>query len=279
MKTVVGIRFKPNGKIYYFDPANLHLEENDQVIVDTARGMELGFVAETAKEIPESDLVNPLKEVIRHANEVDLLHYEVNQVDAQEAMTICAKKADDLDLKMHFIDAEFTLDRKKLVLYFTADGRVDFRQLVREMAAVYRTRIELRQVGVRDEAKVLGGLASCGRPLCCANHLTEFLPVHIRMAKEQNLSLNPNKISGLCGRLMCCLSYEHENYLDMMDVLPDVGEIVMTPKGEGTVTNQQIIKECVTVCLKDEKNDDIFLEEFHIDEIQKTGRRERSRKE
>lgn len=275
MITVVGIRFKPNGKIYYFSPEELTLSPGDKVVVNTARGEELGTVVLGPREVEESEIVAPLKPVERKAEELDVYNHEANALEAKRALQICAERAVFHGLEMNIIDAEFTLDRKKLLLYFTAEGRIDFRQLVRDLAAEYRTRIELRQVGVRDEAKIVGGLGSCGRPVCCKMHLDEFCPVHIKMAKDQNLSLNPTKISGLCGRLMCCLTYEYENYAQLIDYLPNIGEIVETPNGSGPVISLQIIKELVMVRLPGPQGD-FVLEEFNIKDIAKTGRYDRS---
>lgn len=212
MPCVVGVRFKPAGKVYYFDSEQIHFDIGDQVIVETIRGIECGTVALGNRDISEDKLVMPLKKVIRKANPEDKQIYENNKKKEKEAFEICRKKIKEHDLPMRLIDAEYTFDVGKIIFYFTAEGRVDFRELVKDLAAIFKTRIELRQIGVRDEAKMLGGIGSCGRILCCHNFLGEFEPVSIKMAKEQNLSLNPTKISGICGRLMCCLKYESELY-------------------------------------------------------------------
>ena len=212
MPVVIGVRFKPAGKIYYFDPGKEKLVLNDYVIVETARGVERGEVVLAEREVTENEIAQPLKKVIRKASRADNTKAEENQKKSEEAFNICVKKIDDHKLEMKLVDVEITFDNSKIIFYFTADGRVDFRELVKDLAAVFRTRIELRQIGVRDEAKMIGGIASCGRVLCCHSFLGDFHPVSIKMAKEQNLSLNPGKISGICGRLMCCLKYENEVY-------------------------------------------------------------------
>ena len=217
--SVVGVRFKPAGKIYYFDPGHLRIERKDQVIVETARGIEYGEVVVGHKEVTEDDVVLPLKQVIRLAVEKDATVVEDNKRRATDAMHVFKEKVATHDLEMKLVDAEYTFDRNKLIFYFTAEGRVDFRELVKDLAAVFRVRIELRQIGVRDEAKILGGIGPCGRLLCCSTWMGEFDPVSIRMAKDQSLSLNPTKISGLCGRLMCCLKFENDNYQDQGIVL------------------------------------------------------------
>lgn len=209
---VVGVRFKPAGKIYYFDSEEFELEAGDAVIVETIRGIEYGSVAIGKRQVSEEELVLPLKKVIRPASDEDTANYNHNKEKEQEALQICRDKVKEHELPMRLIDVEYTFDRGKIIFYFTAEGRVDFRELVKDLAAIFKTRIELRQIGVRDEAKMLGGIGSCGRVLCCNNFLGEFEPVSIRMAKEQNLSLNPTKISGICGRLMCCLKYESDQY-------------------------------------------------------------------
>ncbi len=212
MAWVAGVRFKPAGKIYYFDSEQVELQAGDNAIVETIRGIEFGSVAIGKREMPEEDLVLPLKKVIRKATEEDRLTYESNKQKEKSALETCRQKVKEHGLPMRLIDVEYTFDRGKIIFYFTAEGRVDFRELVKDLAAIFKTRIELRQIGVRDEAKMLGGIGTCGRVLCCRNFLGEFEPVSIRMAKEQNLSLNPTKISGICGRLMCCLKYESDMY-------------------------------------------------------------------
>ncbi|MDI3534040.1 MAG: hypothetical protein PWQ82_405 [Thermosediminibacterales bacterium] len=270
MFTVVGVRFKKAGKIYYFDPGNPEDYQNNKypspheyVIVETARGLEYGEVVVGPKEVKEGDLVLPLKKVIRKATEQDRQQVLENKKKAKEAFNICLDKIEKHGLDMKLVDVEYTFDRSKIIFYFTADGRVDFRELVKDLASVFRTRIELRQIGVRDEAKMLGGLGPCGRQLCCATFLGEFDPVSIRMAKQQNLTLNPGKISGLCGRLMCCLKYECDVYEGIRENLPAVGKRVITPEGEGKVVDVNVVKESVTVKL-DEENQ---ILEFPFEEV------------
>ena len=243
MPTVVGIRFKKACKIYYFDPAESGVAKGDHAIVETARGVEYGEVVIGPREVDESSIVPPLKPVMRKATAEDDLKLAENKIREKEAFNICLRKIKNHDLPMRLIDGEFTFDVNKIIFYFTADGRIDFRELVKDLASVFRTRIELRQIGVRDEAKMLGGIGSCGRPLCCATFLGDFEPVSIRMAKDQNLSLNPTKISGICGRLMCCLKYENHMYCkgcgngnkrERVEI-PKMGALVATPLGEGKV--------------------------------------------
>lgn len=236
MYSVVGVRFKKAGKIYYFDPIELPIEQEHHVIVETARGIEYGRVVIGKKQVEDDDVVLPLKKVIRIADQKDADVVEQNKNAAHEAFQICLEKIKRHKLEMKLVDVEYTFDRNKVIFYFTADGRVDFRELVKDLASVFRTRIELRQIGVRDEAKMLGGIGPCGRTLCCSTWLGDFEPVSIKMAKDQNLSLNPTKISGLCGRLMCCLKYEHDNYESAKEEWPEVGSSVMTTDGEGRVT-------------------------------------------
>lgn len=243
MPTVVGIRFKKACKIYYFDPAESGVAKGDHAIVETARGVEYGEVVIGPREVDESSIVPPLKPVMRKATAEDDLKLAENKIREKEAFNICLRKIKNHDLPMRLIDVEFTFDVNKIIFYFTADGRIDFRELVKDLASVFRTRIELRQIGVRDEAKMLGGIGSCGRPLCCATFLGDFEPVSIRMAKDQSLSLNPTKISGICGRLMCCLKYENHMYCkgcgngnkrERVEI-PKMGALVVTPLGEGKV--------------------------------------------
>ena len=243
MPTVVGIRFKKACKIYYFDPAESGVAKGDHAIVETARGVEYGEVVIGPREVDESSIVPPLKPVMRKATAEDDLKLAENKIREKEAFNICLRKIKNHDLPMRLIDVEFTFDVNKIIFYFTADGRIDFRELVKDLASVFRTRIELRQIGVRDEANMLGGIGSCGRPLCCATFLGDFEPVSIRMAKDQNLSLNPTKISGICGRLMCCLKYENHMYCkgcgngnkrERVEI-PKMGALVATPLGEGKV--------------------------------------------
>ena len=241
MAEVIGVRFKNMGKVYYFDPEEYELKIGDNVIVETARGVECGEVAMERKEIAEEDIVQPLKKLIRIATPDDLKKVAENAIKEKTAFDICVKKIAAHKLEMKLVNVEYTFDNSKILFYFTADGRVDFRELVKDLASVFRTRIELRQIGVRDEAKMLGGLGICGRPFCCSSFLSGFQPVSIKMAKEQGLSLNPVKISGTCGRLMCCLKYEQEAYADLLRRTPAVNSIVMTPAGKGVVVDQNII--------------------------------------
>ena len=250
MVKVIGVRFKKAGKIYYFDPNNLNINKEDYVIVETARGIEFGQCVIGIKEIKEEDIISPLKSVLRIADENDIKKHEENKAKEKEALEICTKKILEHNLVMKLIDVEYTFDNNKVIFYFTAEGRVDFRELVKDLASIFKTRIELRQIGVRDEAKMVGGLGPCGRPLCCSTFLGEFAPVSIKMAKEQNLSLNPSKISGICGRLMCCLTYEEEAYRKIREKMPNVGSMVETDGGKGEVIDNNIIKESLKVKLK-----------------------------
>ncbi|HBA05267.1 MAG TPA: stage 0 sporulation protein [Clostridium sp.] len=247
MITVIGVRFKKAGKIYYFNPGDLDIKKGDFVVVETARGIEFGECVVGMKELREGEIVAPLKDVIRKALEEDINANKTNKEKEEEAFKICLEKIKAHDLTMKLIDVEYTFDNNKVIFYFTADGRVDFRELVKDLASIFRTRIELRQIGVRDEAKMTGGLGPCGRSLCCSTFLGEFAPVSIKMAKEQNLSLNPTKISGICGRLMCCLNYEQETYEGIRKRLPKVGSIVDTCYGKGEVVSNSVVKEAVKV--------------------------------
>lgn len=249
MVRVIGVRFKTAGKIYYFDPEDLEINVDDFVVVETVRGIEYGKVAIGIKEISEEEIISPLKKVIRVATEEDKLHAIENKKQEKEAFSICLKKISEHNLEMKLIDVEYTFDNNKILFYFTADGRIDFRELVKDLASVFRTRIELRQIGVRDEAKMMGGIGICGRVLCCKQFLGDFHPVSIKMAKEQGLSLNPTKISGACGRLMCCLKYEQEAYEDINKHIPKQGAIVKTPDGQGLVVHVSVLKELVKVKL------------------------------
>lgn len=264
MTKVVGIRFKPVGKIYYFNPEDIELVPGDGVIVETTRGVEYGTVVLADKEIDEQEFNMPLKSILRKATEQDKATAEENKKKAKEAVPICLEKIAANNLEMNLVDVEYTFDRSKVLFYFTADGRVDFRQLVKDLAAVFRTRIELRQIGVRDEAKLLGGFGICGRPLCCSQFLGDFEPVSIKMAKEQSLSLNPTKISGTCGRLMCCLKYEQDAYEELLEKTPNVGALVDTPAGRGTVISTQLLKGLVSVKMSSE---DTLVNEFRVSEI------------
>ena len=241
--TVVGVRFKDAGKIYYFNPEQLELSEGSPVIVETVRGVEYGRIVVPPKEVNADEVVLPLKKVVRVANEEDQQTLDDNKEKSKEALDMCAEKVSKHGLDMKLVDVEYTFDNSKIIFYFTADGRIDFRNLVKDLASIFRTRIELRQIGVRDEAKMLGGIGSCGRPLCCSTFLSEFEPVSIKMAKEQNLSLNPAKISGVCGRLMCCLRYESDYYHEARKGLPDLGKTVNTRQGKAKVLEVNVLKK------------------------------------
>ena len=249
MVKVAGVRFKTAGKVYYFDPDELDVKTGDSVIVETARGMEFGTVTMDVCDVDESEIVAPLKKIIRVANEKDHKQHIENVKKKERAMALCQEKIDKHGLVMKLIDVEYTFDNSKVVFYFTADGRVDFRELVKDLAGVFKMRIELRQIGVRDEAKMLGGIGSCGRALCCHSWLSDFEPVSIKMAKVQNLSLNPAKISGICGRLMCCLKYENDIYMEFRKGMPDVGESVKTPEGTPKVVDTNLLERTVKVRL------------------------------
>ena len=265
MARVIGVRFRYAGKVYYFDPVDLEMEQGDRVIVETARGVECGEVVNGVKDVDEKEVIAPLKKVMRKATPEDLQQVEDNKKKAEEAYRICQEKIQKHSLEMKLIDVEYTFDNNKILFYFTADGRVDFRELVKDLAAVFRTRIELRQIGVRDEAKMMGGLGVCGRSLCCSSHLTEFHPVSIKMAKEQSLSLNPTKISGTCGRLMCCLKYEQDAYEDLLKRIPKVGALVQTPHGTGTIMYVSLLEEKVKVKLDNENEP--ALQEYRASEV------------
>ena len=247
MTKVIGVRFKANGKSYYFSPGELELQQGDHVIVETARGTECGEVAKGPHDVPDSSIVKPLKTVTRMADAVDVRRMQQNRADEKRAFSVCEERIVKHKLDMKLVDVEYTLDRNKILFYFTADGRIDFRDLVKDLAGVFRTRIELRQIGVRDEAKMLGGLGPCGRPICCGAFLGDFQPVSIKMAKEQGLSLNPAKISGSCGRLMCCLAYEQPAYEYLNKITPGVGSIVKTPEGTGAVVETNVISGTLRV--------------------------------
>jgi cell fate regulator YaaT (PSP1 superfamily) len=263
MQTVVGIRFKKAGKVYYFDPGQLKLAENDHVIVETTRGLEFGRVVIGPREVKDEDIVAPLKPVQRKATPQDEAKVKDNEAKEAEALRVCQQKIQAHNLPMNLVDVEYTFDVNKIIFYFTAEGRIDFRELVKDLAAVFRTRIELRQIGVRDEAKMVGGIGCCGRPLCCATFLGDFEPVSIRMAKDQNLSLNPTKISGICGRLMCCLKYESDCYGSCCKKVPApaMGREVVTVEGEGRITAVNGQKKTASVKLKDGKILEIPWEE------------------
>ena len=249
MAEVVGIRFKEVGKVYYFDPDSMKFKKGDKAIVETARGVECGEVAMENREVPEEEIVKPLKRIIRAATEADLKIVAENREKEKKAFDICEQKICAHKLEMKLVDVEYTFDSSKILFYFTADGRVDFRELVKDLAGVFRTRIELRQIGVRDESKMIGGFGICGRPFCCSSFLGDFQPVSIKMAKEQGLSLNPTKISGTCGRLMCCLKYEQEAYEHLLRHTPKIGAIVETREGRGTVLDNNLLTGMLTIRL------------------------------
>lgn len=265
MKEVVGIKFKKPGKIYFFDPAGLKLNLQDMVIADTANGEEFAKIAMANKLMPDEKIIEPLRKVIRLANKKDIKQNEENKAKEREAFNIAIEKIKKHKLPMKLIDVEYKFDRTKILFYFTADGRIDFRELVKDLAAIFKTRIELRQIGVRDEVRRMGGNGICGRELCCCSFLNNFDAVSIKMAKEQNMSLNPSKISGLCGRLMCCLKYEQEAYEDKLQRLPKVGSIVGTLDGEGVVDNVEILKENVRV--KFEDDDGYHYKKYKAEEV------------
>ena len=272
MTKVVGVRFRNAGKVYYFDPAKLHIEAGAHVIVETARGVEMGTVIMAPKEVEDETVVQPLKAVIRVATEADEKVAAKNREKEKEAYKICLEKIAKHKLDMKLVEAEYTFDNNKLLFYFTADGRIDFRELVKDLAAVFRTRIELRQIGVREETKILGGVGICGRALCCHTYLSEFAPVSIKMAKEQNLSLNPTKISGVCGRLMCCLKNEQETYEYLNSRLPSVGDTVTTVDGlKGEVQSVNVLRQIVKVIVEIE--DEKEARDYKVDELKFRPRR------
>ena len=266
MIKVIGVRFRTAGKVYFFDPVDYDIKRGDHVIVETARGIEFGTVVGDPKEVEDDKVVQPLKPVLRIATQKDVEQEAANKEKEKEAFKICLEKIRKHELAMKLIDAEYTFDNNKVLFYFTADGRIDFRELVKDLAAVFKTRIELRQIGVRDETKILGGIGICGRPLCCHTHLSEFIPVSIKMAKEQNLSLNPTKISGVCGRLMCCLKHEEETYEELNRRLPNVGDQVTTRDGQhGEVASINILRQLVKVIV--ENGDEKEIQEFPVEEL------------
>ena len=276
MIKVIGVRFRNAGKIYYFDPAGREIHTGDHVTVETARGIEYGYVVLGSREVPDDKVVQPLKSVIRMATREDEDVELKNHEKEREAFRICKEKIRKHGLQMKLIDAEYTFDNNKVLFYFTADGRIDFRELVKDLASVFKTRIELRQVGVRDETKIVGGIGICGRPLCCHSYLSEFIPVSIKMAKEQNLSLNPTKISGVCGRLMCCLKNEEETYEDLNSKLPNVGDYVTTDDGlKGEVHSVSVLRQLVKVIVitKDEKE----IREYRVDQLKFKPRRRKDK--
>lgn len=266
MTKVIGVRFRVAGKIYFFDPLNFSVKKGEHVIVETARGVEYGTVVSEPREVENDKVVQPLKPVIRIATTKDDETEAANRIKEKEAFTICLEKIKKHELEMKLIDAEYTFDNNKVLFYFTADGRIDFRELVKDLAAVFKTRIELRQIGVRDETKIRGGIGICGRPLCCHTHLSEFIPVSIKMAKEQNLSLNPTKISGVCGRLMCCLKHEEETYEELNRRLPSVGDFVTTEDGlKGEVSSVNVLRQLVKVIV--DKGDEKEIAEYKIEQL------------
>ncbi len=277
MTKVIGVRFRTAGKIYFFDPLKLDIKKGDFVIVETARGIEFGTVVSAPKEIEDEKVIQPLKPVLRIATQKDKEQEEVNKIKEKEAFKICLEKIKKHNLEMKLIDAEYTFDNNKVLFYFTADGRIDFRELVKDLASVFKTRIELRQIGVRDETKILGGIGICGRPLCCHTHLSEFVPVSIKMAKEQNLSLNPTKISGVCGRLMCCLKHEEETYEELNRKLPNVGDHVTTDDGlKGEVQSVNVLRQLVKVIV--EINDEKEIHEYKADQLRFKRRHNKNQK-
>lgn len=277
MVKVIGVRFRVAGKIYFFSPGKLEIRQGDNVIVETARGVEFGRVVSGPKEVPDDEVIQPLKSVICIATEQDHKTEEKNREKEKEAFKICLEKIRKHGLDMKLIDAEYTFDNNKVLFYFTADGRIDFRELVKDLAAVFRTRIELRQIGVRDETKIRGGIGICGRPLCCSTYLSEFAAVSIKMAKEQNLSLNPSKISGVCGRLMCCLTNEEETYEELNSQLPSVGDTVTTSDGlTGTVHSLSVLRRQVKVVVNLE-NDEKEIREYKAEELKFRPRRKKAK--
>lgn len=266
MVKVIGVRFRTAGKIYFFDPGRLNIKKGDHVIVETARGIEYGTVVGGVKEVEDDKVVQPLKPVLRIATQKDSEQEAANKGKEKDAFKICLEKIKKHNLEMKLIDAEYTFDNNKVLFYFTADGRIDFRELVKDLASVFKTRIELRQIGVRDETKIVGGIGICGRALCCHTYLSEFIPVSIKMAKEQNLSLNPTKISGVCGRLMCCLKNEEETYEDLNRRLPNVGDYVTTDDGyKGAVHSVNVLRQLVKVII--EKDDEKEIQEYKVSQL------------
>lgn len=277
MIKVIGVRFRTAGKIYFFDPGKFEVKRGEHVIVETARGIEFGTVVSEAREVADDKIIQPLKPVLRIANQRDIEQEAANKEKEKEAFKICLEKIRKHGLEMKLIDAEYTFDNNKVLFYFTADGRIDFRELVKDLASVFKTRIELRQIGVRDETKILGGIGICGRPLCCHTHLPEFVPVSIKMAKEQNLSLNPTKISGVCGRLMCCLKHEEETYEELNRRLPGVGDFVTTEDGlKGEVHSVNVLRQLVKVIV--DVNDEKEIQEYRVEQLRfkrKHGKKDR----
>ena len=278
MTKVIGVRFRQAGKVYFFSPGKLHVKQGDKVIVETARGVEFGRVVTGAKDVKDEEITQPLKSVIRVATEEDKRNEEKNREKEKEAFDICLEKIRKHELDMKLINAEYTFDGNKVLFYFTADGRIDFRELVKDLAAVFRTRIELRQIGVRDETKIRGGIGICGRPLCCHTYLSDFAPVSIKMAKEQNLSLNPTKISGVCGRLMCCLTNEEETYEELNSRLPAIGDTVTTIEGlKGEVQSVSVLRQLVKVVVSLD-DDEKEIREYKAKELRFKPRRKKDMK-
>lgn len=277
MVKVIGVRFRTAGKVYFFNPGKLEIKKGDHVIVETARGIEYGTVVGDPRDLEEEKVVQPLKAVLRIANQKDDEQEAANRQKEKDAFQICLEKIRKHGLQMKLIDAEYTFDNNKVLFYFTADGRIDFRELVKDLASVFKTRIELRQIGVRDETKILGGIGICGRPLCCHTHLSEFAPVSIKMAKEQNLSLNPTKISGVCGRLMCCLKNEEETYEELNRKLPNVGDFVTTDDGlKGEVHSVNVLRQLVKVVV--DVGDEKEIQEYKADQLRFKKRHGKNRK-
>lgn len=275
MVKVIGVRFRTAGKIYFFDPVQLNIKKGEHVIVETARGVEYGTVVGDPKEVEDEKVIQPLKPVLRIATQKDDEQQAANRQKEKDAFKICLEKIEKHGLKMKLIDAEYTFDNNKVLFYFTADGRIDFRELVKDLASVFRTRIELRQIGVRDETKMMGGIGICGRPLCCHTYLSEFIPVSIKMAKEQNLSLNPTKISGVCGRLMCCLKNEEETYEELNKKLPNVGDFVTTDTGlKGEVHSVDVLRQRVKVVV--DVDDEKEIQEFGVEQLKFRKKRSRN---
>ena len=267
MTTIIGVRFRNAGKVYYFNPGGIKIKTGDNVIVETARGVEYGHVVFGSKEIDNEEDYMPIKQVLRKATPEDDEQQKSNKKKEREAFNICLEKIHQHELDMKLIDCEYTFDNNKVLFYFTADGRIDFRELVKDLAAVFKTRIELRQIGVRDETKILGGIGSCGRPLCCHSYLVDFVPVSIKMAKEQSLSLNPTKISGVCGRLMCCLKYEEDFYEEVNSKMPEIGDIVTTVDNlKGEVKSVSVLKQLVRVVVTLD-NDEKEARDYRVDEV------------
>ncbi len=267
MIEVIGVRFRESGKIYFFDPLKIEVEAGDYVIVETARGMEYGKVVYGRRQIDEKKMSAPIKPIIRKATPADAARNEKNKEKCKEAFNICLEKIAKHKLDMKLIEAEYTFDNNKVLFYFTADGRIDFRELVKDLASVFRTRIELRQIGVRDETKIVGGIGICGRELCCHSYLSDFAPVSIKMAKEQSLSLNPTKISGVCGRLMCCLNHEEATYEYLNDRMPNIGDFVKTPEGQkGEVSSTNVLRQSVKVIVTNDAGEKEIVE-YKVDEL------------